>query len=66
MRSTFTLKQPTPAQLLALSIEFRALRAVRLDGLTQFEAFVQGRLGAPLTAESRNADEIDLLTRGLQ
>jgi hypothetical protein len=66
MRSTFTLKQPTPQQQLALSIEFRELRAVRPNGFTQFEAFVQGRLGAPLTEGSRNTDEINLLTRGPQ
>lgn len=66
MRPTPILKYPTPAQQLALSIEFRALRAALPAGLTPFEAFVQGHLGAPLTAASRIADEVELLSRGLK
>lgn len=66
MRPTSVLKHPTPAQQLALSIEFRAMRAAQPVGLTPFESFVQGRLSTPLTVGSRIADEVDLLSRGLK
>jgi hypothetical protein len=42
------------------------VRAAKPDGLTAFEAFVQGRLGKQLTAVTRTADEISLLTRGMK